>query len=165
MAFLAALLIFYLLGSRESAESPRPAAWLAFDTGSIRRIEIHLPETPARPLRFTNENGTWLRSGDTGPAPADTQMIRDFIQMVASLGSVDLVSDSPAKYPLFGLDDSSSARIILGDAPSIVLRAGLPSADGRSTYMRRADEPNVWAVQGFNRRTMDQLVSAEGWSD
>ena len=138
--------------------SPPDSAWIFFKKESIGRIDIMMPAGP-RPthLRFDRFGDTWIERGGpgfsaVGDTPvADTESLSALLDMLLSLKSAHRVSDSPAKYPIFDLGETTAVIISIGDTPAVVLHAGKSSDGGEFTYMRRPDDPQVWAVKGFDR--------------
>lgn len=153
----AALLTVYFLGGRRPAEkSPSDIQWLAISKDSVRSITIR--EGLDATVQLNMEGGRWVRSTDTGGLPVDTGAVESFLEMASSLRAIEVVSDSPAKAALFGLDEATATRIAIEDTSlSTVFHAGKPGPDGDATYMRRGAEPEIWSVRGFDLWRLKRL--------
>ena len=153
----AALLTVYFLGGRRTVEkSPPDVRWLAVSKESVRSITIR--EGSGAAVQLNREGGRWVRRTDTGVLPADTGAVESFLEMSASLRGIEVVSDSPAKLGLFGLDEASATSIAIEDTSlSTVFHAGKSGPDGDVTYMRRGAEPEIWSVRGFDMWRLKRL--------
>lgn len=161
-AIVVVLLAAYLLG-RRPASAPPPPVWLVFQRDAVQHIEIDRPAPSKREsVAFDlQEGGNWTRTGDTGTFSYDTQPLFQFLDMVSAISGSDIVSDSPAKYSMFDLEDSAAMKILIRvatrDAIPTIVYAGKRSMDGSFTYMRRAEDLTVRAVRGFERWRADRL--------
>lgn len=154
-AMAAALLAMYFIGGRSGTPAPS-AGWSGFDRASVSGIEVTRPGLPT--VTFRKEGVRWMRSKDTQVTSADTGSFTGFVGMLADLRAFDVVSDSPAKYPKFGLD-RPVVTIRIEDSSSVkVLIFGSESERGEFVYGRCANDPRVWAIKGFDPWGMERLL-------
>ncbi len=142
----AVLALVYVVSTREPAPPPAPA-WISFDTSAIHRVEI---QNPLHGKLFLERDGqTWKGMQDTVEVIPDTGAVDELLTMFLSLKSSELVSESPEKYRLFALDTANELLVRLNDPPAAVVHVGRDGPGGEFTYLRRNDDPVVWAVTGF----------------
>lgn len=116
---------------------------VAVDTASVSRIEVHhgsdLPYTVSR-----GELGGWLMDG----MPADTTVMRAFLETVADLQATGFPADSF----VYAVDFDQPSAILnlyfgvdLTDVPTVsLLFASIPTRS--DVLVRRADDPIVYAI-------------------
>lgn len=152
-AIVAILSAVYFWSTHRPA--PVTAAWIAVVPAEIKQIEIIPPGSSAVVIEKQLEG--WAKKTDTGYVPVDSGAVNDFIDMASKLESSDVVTYSPEKYSKFDMEDTSSAVVRLMGVASVSLRIG-KSAPDATTYMRRGDEKEVWAVKGYDPGRLGRLV-------
>ncbi|MFT5197735.1 MAG: hypothetical protein ACI87O_000376 [Planctomycetota bacterium] len=89
--------------------------------------------------------------------PARERAVTFLINGLASLTSMDLLSEDPASHETYGLTDERAVRILFEDAQGKVLAdllQGDKAPGGRAFYIRRSDSDKVYRAPNFVRESV-----------
>lgn len=135
----------------------------AFDTSKV--IEIILQEGK-KEIRIFKNNNLWKVSAGRSVWNADPNAIRNLLEEVSTLRAEQVAATTNALWKELGVDDSAGIHVtIKGNRKSLAeivagrfsYRPPLNPYDRQGTaitYVRRTDETNVYAVNGFLRFTL-----------
>jgi hypothetical protein len=148
-AVLAAVLLLWgvvaLASRRSEGNSDRGSILSSIDTADIDTIAITGPADTA----------TLTRAGTNGwrvnRYAADGQAVSELLRALVDTGmATELIARSPSSHPRLRVTEDSGRRArIVSDGRAVAdLIAGKQTSDGGGAYLRRADQPEVYAVRG-----------------
>jgi len=118
--------------------------WPPFPVEHVRGLNL---DTGKDVLELEMNNGAWLDRNETGPRPANRQGVAMLLRFLADMRQMRVVTHSPKMHATLGV--ASGARITALDAqgrPLLDLYVGRGGVNLLSTYVRKADEDTVYAV-------------------
>jgi len=130
---------------------------LSGEAAGLDRIEI---TRPGYELTLQRKGGRWIAS-EHGDYPVADELANRLISEVASLRRWEAKTERPAFFPLLGVEDSTAAdaassHVSLRDDAGAVLAdlivgrqsASIGARAGGGSFIRVADEPRAWLVEG-----------------
>ena len=179
------LLVLYLvtqfLGGEANERNFRTDL-VTMDTASVNRIVLSPKE--GEEVTFTQEQNTWLVSQDNKTAQADQQAVQSLLGTLLQLEPQRLAARSEEKWDTFEVTDSLGSRVqayngdnLLADVyvgkfslqqmPQQPMQPGMPPMQQprpkATSYVRLADEAEVYAVDGFLTTSFNQPFNS--WRD
>ncbi|KPJ54243.1 hypothetical protein AMJ39_01470 [candidate division TA06 bacterium DG_24] len=151
---LAALILLFLVSEgvlRLGRREPRSTTLFPdFDGSRVEAISIARRATS---VRLTRAATGWRVHSDTMSYGADPDIVDRLITALADMEG-SLVSHNPANHAVFEVDSVNGTSAAVLDAAglplaSLVIGKTAPSMAG--TYLRRADEPEVYLTDSFLR--------------
>jgi hypothetical protein len=126
---------------------------------------VHLYKAgDARVVELVRKDDVW-RVSDRDNYPADDGKVRKLLIEIADAKIAEQKTSDPQHYAKLGVEDTkgtaaTSVRIELAGAPKPVdLIVGKQAAGARSSYVRRAGEPQSWLID----KTIDTSPAADAW--
>jgi len=147
------------------------------DTAAVSRIEV---ERAGGQLVLLRDQGAWSVQTPAGPRPAETDQIVSALSTLNSIETSNLVSHNPDKQAEFQVDEAGGTRVkVFGSGQSLLADLVIGRIGGFDqrrmysqqsfnpqdfyTFMRRADSPDVYKVQGFFGAMLG--TESEQWRD
>jgi hypothetical protein len=121
------------------------------------------------PVTLQKEGDIWKVTSREGDQlyPASSQAIASAMEQLNSLNIKALVTRDPKKHVRYQVDSTGTdVTLYRGDTEAAHVILGKPQFVSRSefnTYMRRADEPEVYSVEGFISAAFNKDI--ENWRD
>ncbi len=164
---LAAIVFFALAGVLYWSDHHKPAAEantsaaspaiLKLDQGSITRVELKKPDTPAIVLD-KNGSGSWQIT-DPKPLPADQDTVSGVVRSLSSLDSQRVVEDKASDLKRYGLDPAAfQANVTEKGNKSQQVLFGDTTPTGNSVYAQLAGDPRVFTVATYVKGEIDKGV-------
>ena len=134
-----------------------------FDTAKVTEIML---QEGKKEVRIFKTNNLWKVSSGNAVWNADPNAVRNLMEEVSLLKAEQVAATSDALWKELGVDDSAGIHVtIKGNRKTLAAivagrfsyRPPLSPYDRQGTaitYVRRADEKNVYAVDGFLRFSM-----------
>jgi len=128
---------------------------IEIDTSAVDKIVITPPISKHIVLTLTKAGSTWDVTNDTIKDDAEMSMVRSMLSTLVSLKPKRLVASSEDKWKEYQVSDSLSTRVkaYSGDKLLADLIVGKFDFNQQSrtmaTFVRRADEKQVYSVDGF----------------
>ncbi|MCA9003158.1 MAG: DUF4340 domain-containing protein, partial [Planctomycetes bacterium] len=146
---------------REAASRPVEALFVPWEPGAVSTIRVDQGEQSD----FAGDGSLVVRRDEMGVFrlpdhfgyPARERAVAFLIDSVASLNTLDLLSEDPASHRTYGLTLDQAVRIRLEDAAGRVLAdllQGNRAPGGRAYYVRRADSDQVYRAPNFAREAV-----------
>lgn len=140
-------------------QSSLPSSLIEFDSAATTGIIVTPGRDRTQEIRLTRTSGKWeLKLGDRIAKP-DQGTGATSIRMLMALKPQRLVSRNPSNWSEYNLSDSAatSVKLMDGDRVQAEIRIGktgiTPGPNGQFgggyTFVRLADEDDVYAVEGF----------------
>jgi hypothetical protein len=148
------------LASRRSEKSPETTIIPKVDTSTIDTVAITGPSDTAVLVRTRDKMIPWR----VNRHPADTQVVRELLNGLVDRGtSIELVARNPASHARLQVTDDSGKRVRVVERGRTVLNllAGKTTSSGEGIYVRRAGEPEVYALDGELAKAVARR--AEDW--
>lgn len=148
IVFLAAYLV---LSGRQCDSVPKIKPWKG-------EPDYALMQHGSDVLYFKKKDGFWLINKEE--FPADENKIGDFLNKINNLSIEDLVSEQPY-YERYGLTAESETVVIVkqGDTVLRQIHAGNIAPSGRHTFIKLADSPEVFRMEGIISYDSDMQIS------
>jgi hypothetical protein len=107
-------------------------------------------------VELAKQNGNWVVETENDQ-PADTALVSGILDNLTGLTSDDLVSTNAESHPALEVDSTGVDVVIHagGDEVGHII-VGKPGPDGMSTYVRLADQDNVYRVPVYLRSQVDR---------
>ena len=143
LLLLAGLYFAFVTGPTGPESVGRGRLIPSLDTALVDSLSVATPDAGASLVR---SGGAWMveATGDSLMF-ADPLLVDRALTALAALDREEPVSIVAEKHALFGVRQDSSTTVSFGPGgPDILL--GKPSPDGRSVYVRRSDESEVYAA-------------------
>lgn len=164
---LAVILISVFFLRRFSRSAPDAALLPKESASRISRFEV---EGPQGSFTFVHSSGAWMMQKPM-EYPADLTIVPPLIDKLAAVKLSEEVSSDPARYGLFGLQDSSATLVRLDrrDEASMSyvneasFQVGKEGSDFDSAFMRVGGRPSVVLGQGVSAREFTR--GFEDWLD
>ena len=157
----------WLAGRQGSSGSTTEAAalypQLKEQLNSVSAVRIY-KAGDARVVELQRQGETWTVS-ERDNYPADDSKVRKLLIAIADAKVYEEKTSNPESYATLGVEDTkgsgaTSLRIELVGTPKPVnLIVGKQGAGARSTYVRRAGEPQSWLINA----TVDTSATPEAW--
>jgi hypothetical protein len=118
----------------------------------------------ARAVELQRQGQSWVVTGNSN-YPADESKVRKLLIAIADAKVQEEKTSNPEAYATLGVEDTkgqgaTSQRIeLVGAAKPVDLIVGKQGAGARSTYVRRAGEPQSWLID----TTLDTSSTPEAW--
>ena len=107
-------------------------------------------------VALAKKNGTWMVETEKGQ-PADTALVEGILGNLEGLTSDDLVSTKAESHPALEVDSTGvEVKVTTGGSEVAHLIVGKPGPDYMSTYIRPADQDNVYRVPVYLRTQVDR---------
>jgi len=139
---------------------------VSLDTAQINRIVITPPDEEA-PLELQKNEGSWMIQQADQSYRASENLIKAALSAVNSLTANQLVSNREASWEEYEVSDSAGVKVEVyeaGDlAANLVLGRSQFQQTGMMTYVRQADQPQVYLVDGYINSTFDKPI--DDWRD
>jgi hypothetical protein len=176
---LAGILVLTRVFTAKKAERTLDADLVEIDTGRISNIYIYPQAEKGAELAFNRKGYAWTVSKDQLSAPADKSSIGHAMGELLNLKADRLVARSEDKWPEFHVNDSLGTRVLVKEGKKTTLDMIIgrfnyqPPPGGYSgygqqygtgiTYVRKSDEDEVYAVEGFLAMSFNQEFN--NWRD
>ena len=176
---LAGLLVLTRVFTAKKAERTLDADLVEIDTGRISSIYIYPQAEQGAELAFSRRGFAWTVSKDELSVPADKFSIGNVLDELLNLKADRLVARSEEKWPEFHVNDSLGTRVLIKEGKKTTLDMIIgrfnyqPPPGGYSgygqqygtgiTYVRKSDEDEVYAVEGFLAMSFNQGFN--NWRD
>ena len=134
-----------------------------FNTENVAKIEIIAP-LGLTTTTLVKQNNQWLVE-TMDNYPADQTAVKELLDKVAEMKTVQRVSSNPEKQAVFQVD-SSGVEAKLTDAGGNLLAhlfAGKTTPEIFNSYVRAADSNDVYIVKGYLKSTFDK--GYRSWRD
>lgn len=116
----------------------------------ISKLEIKMP---AKSIELAKSEGIW-RLEKPFVWKADAGAVKNFCKKLTGAVLSEPLSDNPAVYEIFELNESSAAKIsvyvLLKEKPHIVFHSGKRGTEPESVYLRVEDSNNVYQASGIS---------------
>ena len=135
---------------------------LAFEDADVKRIEVAKPGAPT--LTLSRKDGdAWTL--DPGGVPADATEVRSYVSALRTTRATDFPDDAPADLAKYGLTAPRLTVTVAtgkdGEATQQLLVGGESSGEQtKSIYVKRGDQPTVYAVGEWALRSLDKDAGA-----
>jgi hypothetical protein len=135
---------------------------LAFEDADVKRIEVAKPGAPT--LTLTRKDGdAWTL--DPGGVPADATEVRSYVSALRTTRATDFPDDAPGDLAKYGLTAPRLTVTVAtgkdGEATQQLLVGGESSGEQtKSIYVKRGDQPTVYAVGEWALRSLDKDAGA-----
>jgi hypothetical protein len=177
---LAGILVLTRVFTAKKAERTLDADLVEIDTGRISSIYIYPQAEQGAELVFKRNGTDWTVSMDELSVPADKYSIGHTLDELQNLKADRLVARAKEKWNEFHVNDSLGTRVLIKEGKKTTLDMIIgrfnyqPPAGGYSgygqqqygtgiTYVRKSDEDEVYAVEGFLAMSINQGFS--NWRD
>lgn len=176
---LAGILVLTRVFTAKKAERTLDADLVEIDTGRISNIFIYPQAEQGAELAFSRSGFAWTVSKDELSVPADKYSIGNVLNELLNLKADRLVARSGEKWPEFHVNDSLGTRVLIKEGKKTTLDMIIgrfnyqPPPGGYSgygqqygtgiTYVRKSDEDEVYAVEGFLAMSFNQGFN--NWRD
>lgn len=156
--------LFFAERMSEQQSAPHPVELVRLDPGKVNRIVIEGPKG-----RTVLEKGPdqW-RLTEPIDYPAEPELVRSTVNLLAGLSSDGVISTNPKKADLFEVDDAHALKVALyddaeGADPKVRLVVGKLAPGFTHTYVKVGDGPAVHQVPGALRFQLERDATA--WRD
>lgn len=130
---------------------------VGFDSTQATRIELRRDGEESLVLERGSEEGDWVLPGTFGYR-ARTQLAEDLLSRLASLSTLDLVTEEASRHGDYGVDQGVLVRVEDGEGRELAsLLQGGVSPDGRATWGRRPSEDATYRLPLFAPLRLDPL--------
>ncbi|MCE5272794.1 DUF4340 domain-containing protein [bacterium] len=177
IVLLALWAVVHFMSDRPDRPDEADVFKVQIDTTKVSRIEV---SRTGGQLVLLRDQGAWSVQTPSGPRPAENDQIVSALSTLGSIQTSSLVSHNPDKQAEFQVDEASGTRVKVfggGQEPFADIVIGrIGGFDQRRmysqqsfnpqdfyTFMRRADSPNVFKVQGFFGAMLG--TDSEQWRD
>ncbi|QSE98510.1 DUF4340 domain-containing protein [Fulvivirga lutea] len=132
------------------------------DTASVNKVVIEARANSHQPVEFIKEGGKWSVSNGAKKDDADKNSVKSIINSLIKLEPQRLVSNSEDKWAQYEVNDSLGTKVKMyaGDKELANLVVGKfnfnQQARTAATFVRLADEEEVYTVDGFLASTYNQ---------
>ena len=178
LALSGILVISKLITSRKS-ERTLDTEIVQIDTARITRMLLFPLAEDGKEIAFTKEGSDWTIKMDKVSSPADEVSIQRSLSELINLKTERLVARSEDRWGEFHVDDSLGTRLIIKEGRKTTLDLVIgrfeyqPPPGGYqgygqnqfsgNTYVRKASDDEVYAVQGFLALNFNQNFNT--WRD
>jgi hypothetical protein len=168
MIILAVLMIVYLIVRYAgSDERTFRDSVLSFDPATITEIIIKDPKSKEGPVDLTLTGDKWMVSNGNKDYPADSNVVKNILNQLKDLPTKRYAGKGRDVWAKYEVTDSAASLVTLKASKETVAEIYIgkfaynqpkelqPQAQGRqqrgdmTTYVRLADEKDVYAVDGF----------------
>ena len=117
------------------------------DVRTVMRLELSKPGAESLEVQRANVDAPWSLPAAYG-YPAFAQQVDSILSQVASLSTLDLVGEDTAQHDRFGVGDSGTLLVLMDERGQTIagLVQGAVAPDGAATYVRRADQNQVYRM-------------------
>lgn len=153
-------------------ESNLPASLVEMDTAAVTELVVTPAKARSENIRIVKSGG-WKLVRDNKNLRLDQGAGPNALRMLMTIKPERMISKRSEKWDEFGVGDSTGThvRIMAGtsmEAELIIGRSGFGQAAGQGygppyTYVRVADEPEVYAVSGFLDAQFNRVY--DDWRD
>ncbi len=167
LAFVGSLALVGLVtwtGGSPASEAFRGTV-IALDTADVAALVVQDPDEEA-PVRLARAEGGWtVGRGEEGPRyPAEAASVRRALEALGALRASAVVTRQPEKHARFAVDSTGTTVTALDDdgdvlARLVVGRVSFASQQPR-TYVRPADDPSVFEVEGMLASRLNRDLEA-----
>lgn len=165
-AVLAVVLVLWgavaLASRRSESKSDAQAVIPRVDTSRVDTVSLVGPADTAILIRTTGGSSKWQVNG----FPADVEAVNELLKALVDTGmETELIARNPASHGRLRVTEDSGLRVrVIRQGSTVVdLIAGKQTADWNGVYLRRAGQPEVYAVQGDLARSLGKR--GEEWRD
>lgn len=156
IVFISCLVLFVggkvLRGNKSSTFDPEI---VAVDTSMVDRIKFISPGPEKKEFELKREGNTWKAIQGETSVQAETRPVTGILAALSAVNAERIVTKDPARYTEYELDDDKAARFTAwaGDKQVADLAVGGfrfdQAAQSASSFIRKADQPEVYIVNGF----------------
>jgi hypothetical protein len=115
-------------------------------------------------LTLKKENSDWMVTHDSKAAKADRPAVDNLLRTLSRLKPERIVSRKKEKWDTYNVGDSSSLHVTAFDGDNEELINWHVGKESQGmTYLRPAEDDEVYAMEGLLRRSLDKDFS--GWRD
>jgi len=168
LVFIVLAALYWLLeapGSKPGARQDAPLL-AAFTPGDIARIAITCPRNGAVELTRTETGWQVTVPGTESSYAADAASVQKLLDQIATLTAGTKVSRNPGRHALYEVSADTGLRVQAFDGNGTSAAAVLIGKSGPnifSTYVRAADNDNVYLVDGILQGAASKTLNE--WRD
>ncbi|HIC92385.1 MAG TPA: DUF4340 domain-containing protein [Syntrophaceae bacterium] len=156
------VLVIFLLERPFREKGKETLLFEGFQPKDVTKIETR---SGNQKITLEKAGDLWLVGGKEG-YKADSSAIQDILHTMERLNRRDLVSKNPKKREVYEVNEKDGAEVKVYDNRGKLMAhlfLGKGGPDLFSTYIRRADENEVYLVEGYLKTTF--IRSQEDWRD
>lgn len=142
------------IASKKRSGKNEGGAFVAFNTEEVDKIEVI---NSGKTQELSKTGGQWLVSS-AGNAKADQTAVSEFLENIKEMTKKEIASANPDKARNFEVSEEKGVQIKLykGENQLADFFVGKAGPDFNSTYVRAANEDNVYATEGYVRMYFDK---------
>ena len=175
LAVLVGIFVVSKLFRSPKLESNIRKELVGLDTADITEVRMTSSGDQPRTIKLIKEKDKWMVTQDDKSYPADKSVVSNLVSTVASLNAERMVSRKQDKWDSFSVDEKSTVVSVYEDgnkaAEFRVGKTGFNQSRGAGgfgqqgqgieayTYVRMADEDEVYSVNGFLEATFNRGVN------
>lgn len=167
VVFAALLILVIIVFSTDSTKKERSFKKniVTVDTSSVSSFVIYPKSKPGVELKFLKNNDTWTISSGTGKQYTVPKIkIKSLFDQIIRIKPKRVAANSKSKWTEYQVD-SSSTRIVVFEKGSEVLdliigKFSFQQPRSMSTFVRLADENEVYEVDGFLDMTFNKDINS-----
>lgn len=180
MIILAVLMIIYLIVRyADSSDRTFREKVLSFDAATISEIQINDPKSKEGPLDLKFTGDKWMVSNGGKDYPADSNVVKNILKQLSDLPTKRYAGKGRDTWKKYELTDSSATLVTLKDSKQTLAalyigkfaynqpkdqQIQMPSRQQQrgdmTTYVRLADEKDVYAVDGFLKMGLSSNIDS-----
>ena len=156
IVFISCLVLFvggrFLKSKKTSTFDP---VIVAVDTSVVDRIKFISPGPDKKEFELKREGNAWTAIQGEIVVQAESRPVTGILAALSAVNAERIVTKDPAKYTEYELDEDKAARFTAwaGDKQVADLAVGGfrfdQAAQSASSFIRKADQPEVYIVNGF----------------
>ncbi len=127
---------------------------VSVDTARIQSINIDVFNNDTA-LILNKKNGAWVVTVPTGDMDANQSQVDELLEYLSGIVAVRQMSNSEQSWARYGVDGEKCTHIVVNGKKRVLadFYCGKVEFDQQTgqiwTYVRNADEPNVYKVNGY----------------
>lgn len=152
---------------------------LAVDTANVSEIQIHFPADGKDIILKKNSPSDWSVHSDENTFPADISVVKSILGQFTEIKPERIAATSRERWSEYEVTDSAAIRVQLKDKSKTMadvyfgkfsytqppqgqqMQLQMQQQQGKmSTYVRKADEDKVYAVEGFLKMSYQKDVNS-----
>jgi hypothetical protein len=155
LLFVALGAYVYLVEFKRAEEEEKKETLFTFETDDVTAVALVYPD---RTIEMRRADGTW-RLTTPLDADADQASVDNLIRAIAECEVKRKLEDVSEDLTPYGFDeDGISVRVTLASGELPEIKVGKATPVGFSTYVKRADKPEVFLTGSAFRSGMDKQV-------
>lgn len=160
-AVLAGLVAFNKLYQSRKDESTFRTQFMQVDTAAVNSIYIYPKAERWKEIKLLKNGKRWDLQNDKIKTIADTQAVRSLLTLFTDMKAMSLAGENRSTWTDLQVTDTSGSRItIITDNKTYDMIVGKfsynQSTQNGLSYIRHADEEEVYAVEGFLSISVNQ---------